>query len=266
MAIFFCATVNAQKTIVAIGLMGILAVGWTVFYGFWPKKGGLDQGIRSSVSMLPSKVRAPELRSPNLARSDTPIIEPDSSVPVVMDSGAEDFSGLTGKIFTDDGEASDEFFRHFEFTDAQKNSFKAVMGNTTRALQYIESRNMEVLKTNDGSSQFMIHPFVNLGRSMLEETPKVFKRFPDSAPEAAIEYLMREATLGHEDYFAGFGQYTREFRVVREGGEYVMTETRILPGGTEGEPVRMDGPVRRFTKPPKRYEHLFETDANGKKE
>lgn len=266
MAIFFCATVNAQKTIVAIGLMGILAVGWTVFYGFWPKKGGLDQGIRSSVSMLPSKVRAPELRSPNLARSDTPIIEPDSSVPVVMDSGTEDSSGLTGKIFTDDGEASDEFFRHFEFTDAQKNSFKAVMGNTTRALQYIESRNMEVLKTNDGSSQFMIHPFVNLGKSMVEEMPKIFKRFPDSAPEAAIEYLMREATLGHEDYFAGFGQYTREFRVVREGGEYVMTETRILPGGTGGEPVRMDGPVRRFTKPPKRYEHLFESDANGKKE
>lgn len=257
---------NAQKTIVAIGLMGILAVGWTVFYGFWPKKGGLDQGIRSSVSMLPSKVRAPELRSPNLARSDTPIIEPDSSVPVVMDSGTEDSSGLTGKIFTDDGEASDEFFRHFEFTDAQKNSFKAVMGNTTRALQYIESRNMEVLKTNDGSSQFMIHPFVNLGKSMVEEMPKIFKRFPDSAPEAAIEYLMREATLGHEDYFAGFGQYTREFRVVREGGEYVMTETRILPGGTGGEPVRMDGPVRRFTKPPKRYEHLFESDANGKKE
>jgi hypothetical protein len=266
MAIFFCATVNAQKTIVAIGLMGILAVGWTVFYGFWPKKGGLDQGIRSSVSMLPSKVRAPELRSPNLARSDTPIIEPDSSVPVVMDSGTEDSSGLTGKIFTDDGEASDEFFRHFEFTDAQKNSFKAVMGNTTRALQYIESRNMEVLKTNDGSSQFMIHPFVNLGKSMVEEMPKIFKRFPDSAPEAAIEYLMREAKLGHEDYFAGFGQYTREFRVVREGGEYVMTETRILPGGTGGEPVRMDGPVRRFTKPPKRYEHLFESDANGKKE
>ena len=266
MAIFFCATVNAQKTIIAIGLMGILAVGWTVFYGFWPKKGGLDQGIRGSVSMPPAKVLAPELRSPSPARSDTPVIEPDSSVPVVMDSGTEDSSGLTGKIFTDDGEASDEFFRHFEFTDAQKNSFKAVMRSATWSLQSYESRNMEVLKTNDGSSQFMIHPFVNLGKSMVEEMPKIFKRFPDSAPEAAIEYLMREATLGHEDYFAGFGQYTREFRVVREGGEYVMTETRILPGGTGGESVRMDGPVRRFTKPPKRYEHLFESDANGKKE
>ena len=257
---------NAQKTIIAIGLMGILAVGWTVFYGFWPKKGGLDQGIRSSVSMPPAKVRAPELRSPSPARSDTPIIEPDSSVPVVMDSGTEDSSGLTGKIFTDDGEASDEFFRHFEFTDAQKNSFKAVMGSITRALQSYETRNMEVLETNDGSSQFMVHPFINLGRILVEDLPKIMKRARHPAPEAAIEYLMREATLGHEDYFAGFGQYTREFRVVREGGEYVMTETRILPGGTGGEPVRMDGPVRRFTKPPKRYEHLFESDANGKKE
>ncbi len=260
-------TVSSRRKIAGFACLVVLGVGWTVFfYGFWPKKGGLDQGMRTRATAHPSKIRTPELRSPSLARSNTPTIEPDLSVPVVMDSGTEDFSGLTGKIFTDDGEASDEFFRHFEFTDAQKNSFKAVMGSTTWSLQSYESRNMEVLKTNDGSSQFMIHPFVNLGKSMVEEMPKVFKRFPDSAPEAAIEYLMREATLGHEDYFAGFGQYTREFRVVREGGEYVMTETRILPGGTEGEPVRMDGPVRRFTKPPKRYEHLFETDANGKKE
>ena len=259
-------TVSSRRKIAGFACLVVLAVGWTVFYGFWPKKGGLDQGIRSSVSMPPAKVRAPDLRSPSPARSDTPIIEPDSSVPVVMDSGTEDSSGLTGKIFTDDGEASDEFFRQFEFTDAQKKSFKAVMGGITRALQAYETRNMEVLETNDGSSQFMVHPFINLGKILVEDLPEIFERFPDSAPEAAIEYLMREATLGHEDYFAGFGQYTREFRVVREGGEYVMTETRILPGSTGGEPVRMDGPVRRFTKPPKRYEHLFESDANGKKE
>ncbi len=260
-------TVSSRRKIAGFACLVVLGVGWTVFfYGFWPKKGGLDQGMRTRATAHPSKIRTPELRSPSLARSNTPTIEPDSAVPVVMDSGAEDSSGLTGKIFTNEGEASDEFFRHFEFTDSQKNSFKTVMGCVTRTLQDFETRNMEVLETHDGSSQFMVHPFINLGKILVEDLPKIMKRARHPAPEAAIEYLMREATLGHEDYFAGFGQYTREFRVVREGGEYVMTETRILPGGTEGEPVRMDGPVRRFTKPPKRYEHLFETDANGKKE
>ncbi|RFC51039.1 MAG: hypothetical protein DVB22_001708 [Verrucomicrobia bacterium] len=36
-----------------------------------------------------------------------------------------------------------------------------------------------------------------------------------------------------------------------------MTETFLLPGPTPDEPVRTNGPVRRFTKPPKRYAHLF---------
>lgn len=260
-------TVSSRNVARILAFLGVSAVGGALYlYGFWPGKSGLDQGTRGSVYTHPPKIRTRGLPSATSARNDTKITEPESSVPIVMAQGAAEISGLTRKILDDDGEVSDEFFTHFGFTDAQKITFKAVIRGVARGFQICESRRVEIVDTSDGSSQFIIHPFHSLGENMVQEIPRIFKRINAPMPEAAIEYLMTEATLGHEDYFGGLGQYTREFRVVREGGEYVMTETRILPGGTGGEPVRMDGPVRRFTKPPKRYEHLFESDANGKKE
>ncbi len=192
------------------------------------------------------------------ARSIPEITESDEPAQDAPPLAIEDPSRLAGKILNDDGEISDEFFRHFEFTDQQIISFKAVIGGVMRGSQYIESRNVEVLPSTDGSTRFMVHPFRNLGNSLIKDLPEIFKRFPSPAPDAAIDYFMTEATSGREDFFAGFGQYPREYRVVRDGTEYVMTETFLLPGPTPDEPVRTNGPVRRFTKLPARYAHFFE--------
>ena len=206
----------------------------------------------------PAKPKTIQASKPAPAHNIPPTRDPDPPARIAAPHPPEVTSGITGKILNDDGEISDEFFRHFEFTDQQIVSFKAVMRSTMFSLQSYESRNVEVLSSSDGSSRFVIHPFRNLGNLMVEELPKIFKRFPSPAPDAAIDYLMTEATSDHEDFFAGFGQYPREFRVVRDGTEYIMTETRILPGANPGEQIRTNGPVRRFTKLPARYAHLFE--------
>ena len=209
----------------------------------------------------PAKPKTIQASKPAPAHNIPPTRDPDPPAQIAPPQATDTTSGITGKILNDDGEISDEFFRHFEFTDQQIVSFKAVMGGVMRGLQSYEYRNVEVLPSTDGSTLFMVHPFRNLGNILEEDLPNILKRFPPPAPDAAIDYFMTEATSGREDFFAGFGQYPREFQVVRDGGEYVMTETRILPGTNPGEQIRTNGPVRRFTKPPKRYAHLFLENA-----
>ena len=211
----------------------------------------------------PPKPKTRSIQTPRHApaHSIPPAIESDEPAQDAPPLAIEDPSRLTGKILNDDGEVSDEFFRHFDFTDGQISSFKSAIGGVMRGSQYIESRNVEVLPSTDGSTRFMVHPFRNLGNSLIEELPKIFKRFPSPAPDAAIDYFMTEATSGREDFFAGFGQYPREFQIVRDGTEYVMTETFLLPGPNPDEPVRTNGPVRRFTKLPARYAHLLLKNA-----
>jgi len=200
--------------------------------------------------------RAEAFHAPEVVHFDPS--ESDHRWCTLSDRGHEDPSRLTGKILNDDGEVSGEFFRHFDFTDQQTVSFKAVIGVTMRSLQSYETRNVEVLPSTDGSTRFMVHPFRNLGNSLIKDLPKILERARAPAPAAAIDYLMTEATSDHEDFFAGFGQYPREFQVVRDGTEYVMTETFLLPGPNPGEQIRTNGPVRRFTKLPARYAHFFE--------
>ncbi len=206
----------------------------------------------------PAKPKTIQASKPAPAHSIPPTRDPDPPAQIAPPQPAEVTSGITGTILNDDGEISDEFFRHFEFTDQQIVSFKAVMGVTMRSLQDFESRNLEVLPSTDGSTRFIIHPFRNLGNRLEEDLPKLLKRARAPSPDAAINYLMTEATSGREDVFARFGQYPREFRVVRDGTEYVLTETFLLPGTIPDEHVRTNGPVRRFTKLPVRYAHFFE--------
>ena len=248
---------NPRTKQIAIALAALL-LSLLCFLATRPKTDNANHRLTSPAKPKHQTIQASK---PAPAHSIPPTQDPDPPVPMAAHQPTENTTGLTGKVFNDDGEVSDEFFRHFEFTDRQIVSFKTVIGGTMRSLQDFESRNMEVLSSTDGSSRFIIHPFRNLGNSMVAELPRVFARFNYPSPDAAIDYLMTEATSDREDFFAGFGQYPREFQVVRDGAEYVMTETRILPGENPGEQIRTNGPVRRFTKPPKRYAHLFLENA-----
>ena len=251
---------NPRTKQIAIALAALL-LSLLCFLATRPKTDNANS--RLSSHSTPSKPKTPSIQAPNPApaRNIPEITESDEPAQEAPPLAIEDPSRLTGKILNDDGEVSDEFFRHFDFTDQQIVSFKAVMGVAMRSLQSYETRNVEVLPSTDGSTRFMVHPFRNLGNSLIKDLPKILERARAPAPDAAIDHLMTEATSDHEDFFAGFGQYPREFQVVRDGAEYVMTETRILPGTNPGEQIRTNGPVRRFTKPPKRYAHLFLENA-----
>jgi hypothetical protein len=249
--------VNPRTKQIAIALAALL-LSLFLFLATRPETDNANARLTSHSPPAKPKTRSIQTPRHAPAHSIPPATESDEPAQEAPPLAIEDPSRLTGKILNDDGEVSDEFFRHFDFTDQQIVSFKAVIRSVMYGSQYIESRNVEVLPSTDGSTRFMVHPFRNLGNSLIEELPKIFKRFPNPPPDAAIDYFMTEATSGREDFFAGFGQYPREFRVVRDGGEYVMTETFLLPGPIPDEPVRTNGPVRRFTKLPARYAHFFE--------
>ena len=251
---------NPRTKQIAIAFAALL-ISLFLFLATRPKTDNANSRLASHSTPTKPKTRSIQTPNPAPAKSIPPATESDEPAQDAPPLAIENPSRLTGKTLNDDGEISDEFFRHFEFTDQQIVSFKAVMGSTMYSLQSYEYRNVEALSSTDGSTRFMVHPFRNLGNLMVEELPKIFKRFPSPAPDAAIDYFMTEATSGREDFFAGFGQYPREFQIVRDGTEYVMTETFLLPGPTPDEPVRTNGPVRRFTTPPKRYAHLFLENA-----
>jgi hypothetical protein len=249
--------VNPRTKHIAIAFAALL-LSLFLFLATRPETDNANGTLTSHSPPAKPKTRSIQTPSPAPARNTPPATESDEPAQEAPPLAIEDPSRLTGKILNDDGEISDEFFRHFEFTDQQIASFKAVMGVAMRSLQSYEFRNVEVLPSTDGSTLFIVHPFRNLGNSLIKDLPKLLKRARALSPDAAIDYLMTEATSGREDFFAGFGQYPREFRVVRDGTEYVMTETFLLPGPTPDEPVRTNGPVRRFTKLPARYAHFFE--------
>jgi len=249
--------VNPRTKQIAIALAALL-LSLLCFLATRPKTDNANHRLTSPAKPKPRTIQASK---PAPAHSIPPPPDPDPPAPIAAHQPTENTTGLTGKVFNDDGEVSDEFFDYFSFSEAQRTKFSYVIEGVTHALQIIESRRVEVLSSTDGSSRFIIHPFHSLGQKLAHEIPEIFKRINAQMPDAAIDYLMTEATSDHEDFFAGFGQYPREFQVVRDGTEYVMTETRILPGTNPGELIRTNGPVRRFTKPPKRYAHLFLENA-----